>query len=71
MKFIYIPFNSIGEKDGLLKAVIADSMEVDRNNIEKPIIGIFDGKLSRNGRYNMILHPDIINREKEHDSKLF
>mgnify|MGYP004637086005 CR=1 FL=1 len=71
MKFIYIPFNSIGEKGGLLKAVIADNMEVDKRIVEKPIVGIFDGKLSRNGRYNMILHPDIINRENEYDSKLF
>ena len=71
MKIIYVPFNSIGEKSGLLKAVIADKMEVDRQIIERPVIGIFDGKLSRRNEYKMILHPDILGKENEYDSKLF
>lgn len=58
-----IPFHSLGKKDGLLEGFIADEVHVadvdtSKDKVEaKVMIGIYEGKLSNNGSYQMILHP--------------
>lgn len=64
MKLIYVPYNSIGKEGGLMEAYIADKMVIDDMIINKPIIGLYNGKLSHNNQYNMILHPNLMNKEK-------
>lgn len=65
MKYLVVPYNTVGKSHGLLNAFIADSMEVNGNIIKNAVIGIHQGKLSQNRKYEMILHPSIIeNKEK-------
>lgn len=64
LKYLVVPYNSIGKKHGLMEAFIADCMDVDGVAINNAIIGIHDGKLEQNKMYQMILHPDML-KEKE------
>lgn len=58
-----IPFHSLGNKNGMLEAFVADFVRVTEKEAEagreeaKVIVGIYDGKLSNDGSYQMILHP--------------
>ena len=60
MHYLMVPYNSVGKQHGLMCAFVADSLTVNGRGIEKAIIGIHEGKLSQNKKYEMILHPDII-----------
>lgn len=64
IKYLLIPYNSVGKKHGLLEAFIADKISVDGIEIEKAIIGIYNGKLSQNNKYEMILNPNLFEKEK-------
>jgi len=58
----YIPFHSIGKKEGMLWAVQMDQMHVLGESecwIEKPLIGISEEMVSAEGEYKMILNPNI------------
>jgi stage II sporulation protein GA (sporulation sigma-E factor processing peptidase) len=52
---LYIPYNSLGKKSGLLKAYIIEKVLINETCFENVVIGIYDGKLS--SEYNMIIHP--------------
>ena len=63
-----IPYHSLGTKQGVLEAFVADKVVVtslveekraDGMEREKVIIGIYEGKLSQDGCYQMILHPEM------------
>jgi len=62
--FLYVPYHSVGKTDGLLKGFTADeivlvlSERVFRRY--KPFIALSPDPLNRQGRYQMILHPDIL-----------
>lgn len=67
-KFRVIPFHSLGTKNGFLEAFVADYVQIEtmdekrkQDTIEREdvIIGVYEGKLSRDGSYQMILHPGI------------
>lgn len=60
MHYLMVPYNSVGKQHGLMSAFVADRLEANGRVIEKAIIGIYEGKLSQNKKYEMILHPDII-----------
>ncbi len=65
-KYLMIPFHTIGKK-GIMKAFIADAVEVNGKKMPGAVIGIYDGKLSQSGNYEMILHPEIIENRGEGD----
>lgn len=65
LKPIYIPFNSVGKEHGLMEGFVGDLIIIEGNLIEKPIIGIHKGKLSRENKYNMILPPNICKGESK------
>ena len=58
-----IPYYSVGNPGGILHGFTADQMQVWMNDdtmiISNPVIGVCEQKLSRNGKYEMILHPNI------------
>ena len=63
-----VPYHSLGTKQGVLEAFVADKVvitpmedEAKSNCIEREnvIVGIYEGKLSQDERYQMILHPDL------------
>lgn len=64
IKYLLVPYNSVGKKHGLLEAFIADKISVNGIEIEKAIIGIYNGKLSQNNKYEMILNPNLFEKEK-------
>ena len=60
-----IPFKSLGKENGLLLGVKVDEIEVSYQDMEHKIkdviIGIYNGVLSRNGKYSGLIGLDIIN----------
>lgn len=59
-KILYVPFKSVGKESGIMKACIVEQMEIENRKYENVIIGIFDGKLTADNKYNMILHPKLL-----------
>lgn len=69
--FKLIPFRSLGENNGLIKAITFDEILVYREDekiqgtkeeiyVEKlPIIGLYNGCLSKKGEYEMLLHKSV------------
>lgn len=64
-----IPFKSLGKENGLLLGIKMDEVEVDYQDtnyqIKNVIIGIYNGTLSRNGKYSGLIGLDIINNTEE------
>lgn len=67
--FRAIPFHSIGRAHGILEGceltelVITDGYEEIR--VEKPMVGLFEGQVSADGAYQMILHPTLTKKQEE------
>ena len=61
--FIYIPFSSIGMKNGMLPGIFLDSMTVEKDGkamvVEKPLIAIVREPLSPDNAYQMLLNETI------------
>ena len=58
----YIPYQTIGRKDGVLQAFQIDKMCVRGEKecwIQAPLIGISEEKVSVRGEYEMILNPNL------------
>ena len=58
----YVPYHSIGKKEGVLIALAIDRMCVHKENacwIQKPLIGVSEEMISAEGEYQMILNPNI------------
>ena len=59
----YIPYHSIGRKEGVMPAVVLDRLYVDRMGgqwIEKPMVAAAKENIAADGAYKMILNPDIL-----------
>ena len=71
-KFRIIPFTSIGKQNGLLLGFKVDKIIIyfeDENiEIKNIIIGIYNGKLSKNKRYFALLGLDLIEGRKDYES---
>lgn len=59
-RFTFIAFKSLGKENGLLKGVFCEYIEVNGNRYNNQIIGIYNGKLSNDNMYHMILHPKLL-----------
>lgn len=63
-KFRLIPFHSVGKECGMLEAYFIEKMEIENEGekvlIQEPIIAITKGKVSAGGKYQMILHPKML-----------
>ncbi len=59
---IYIPFGSVGKKNGVLPGIFLDEMEVRQGDevkiIKKPLVAVCREPLSADGQYQMLLHED-------------
>lgn len=58
----YIPYQSIGKKEGVLPAFQIDKMCIHRDTecwVEAPLIGISEEEVSAGGEYEMILNPNL------------
>ncbi len=71
-KIRIIPFTSLGKENGILIGLKADSVLVQLGenniNISNAIIGIYNGVLSKSGKYKALIGLDLIeNEESEGD----
>lgn len=59
---IYIPYHSLGTKDGMIPGVFLDAMEIEQDGqmtrIERPLVAISKESLSPGGEYQMLLHEE-------------
>lgn len=62
-KYKIIPYHSIGKNNGVLEGYEIDAMEVDgsmgKRQLEKVVIAMFKGRVSKKGSYQMILPPEL------------
>lgn len=58
-KKLYVPFQSVGKSHGLMETYIVEQIEFDGKQYHNAEIGVFEGKLSKNNEYQMILHPKL------------
>ncbi len=59
----YIPYHSIGKRDGILLAMRIDRMRISGEKeiwISKPLIGVSEEPISAKGGYEMILNPNLL-----------
>ncbi len=60
--FCLVPYHSLGEKDGWMRAVVLDEMEVSmrrgRQAARRPLIALYDGELGGKENCQIILHPE-------------
>lgn len=60
----YVPYCSVGKKNGLLPAIKVEKMEIIQgekvNKITKPIIGICQNEFVSDKRYHIILNPKLV-----------
>lgn len=60
-----IPYSSLGNKSGILVGFRPDKIEVieqeRKKEVSNTIIGIYNDELSKNGNYQGLLNPEIIN----------
>lgn len=63
-KIYIIPYKSLGKENGVLYGIQVDELiikyEKYQKIIENAIIGIYNGKLSKDNRYNAILHGESL-----------
>lgn len=64
-----IPFHSVGKESGLLRAFQAESLEIESEGgwkcIDKPWVAVCDKYVSVDGEYEIILHPDMLIKDKK------
>ncbi|MCD7735998.1 MAG: sigma-E processing peptidase SpoIIGA, partial [Lachnospiraceae bacterium] len=60
--FCLIPFHSLGTGKGWLRGVTLDEMSVTMRRgsreVRRPVIALYDGKVSAGKEYQVILHPE-------------
>ena len=64
IKVVYIPYHSLGESNGLLLGVYIEQLgiylENERKQIMHNLVGLYAGKISAKGEYQVILHTDCV-----------
>ena len=61
-KVRYIPYRTIGNDNGVMKLMQIEKIYVKGDGgvkIEKPLIAISEGKISKEDEYQMILNPNL------------
>lgn len=62
-RYFAIPYHAIGTQNGILKGVLADELEIpgqqEERRWQKVMLGIYEGKISRQDDYQVILHPKL------------
>ena len=60
----YIPFHTVGKEHGILPVITLDRMILKQGETiyerSRPVIGVADGRLFKNGDIQMILHNEIV-----------
>ncbi|MCD7717551.1 MAG: sigma-E processing peptidase SpoIIGA [Lachnospiraceae bacterium] len=60
--FCLIPYHTLGESDGWMRAVVFDEMRVvtrlGSKSFQRPLLALYEGELSKKETCQMILHPE-------------
>lgn len=68
-KIRIIPFTSLGKENGILLGLKADNvivqLEENNININNVIVGIYNGHLSKNGKYKALIGLDLLENKEE------
>ncbi|MDD3413971.1 MAG: sigma-E processing peptidase SpoIIGA [Lachnospiraceae bacterium] len=74
-KIRLIPYQSVGKQNGLMTAYFADSIEIEKDGkiveINSPLLGIYKGKLSELGEYEIILNSRVFLQEHNKGRKRY
>lgn len=64
VKYHYIPFNSVGCKEGLLEVITVDTMyicnEKEKKVIKDTPVGLSSEMLSSQGEYSILVNPEVV-----------
>lgn len=59
-----IPYRSVGKEGGLMMGVLVTNMRIKNSSqtwiVQRGLIGLTEQPLSRNGHYQLLLHPDLV-----------
>ena len=76
-RFRLIPYHTLGSR-GLMQAIEIEKLKVKRAGqellFEHALLGLFNGKVTRNGSYRLILHPALMQwegRRRRHGHDIF
>jgi len=65
--FRVVPFHSVGKEKGLLEAYFIERLEIKKEGekvvVDRPIIAFTSNNISVNRKYQMILHPALLESE--------
>lgn len=61
-KIKIIPYSSLGKNRDILIGFETDKIVIGKKSIEKPIIGIYNSVLCKDGRYNALISPKHLGR---------
>lgn len=64
---VFIPYNTIDKKHGIMKGFWIDRIEVNHHTFDKVPFAVHQGKLSTNSTYEIILPPEIFNQRGKSD----
>ena len=68
-KVYIVPFVSVGNENGLITAVEITSMKMQIRGktveVERPLIGFYEGKISSDDSYELILNPAVMSNNIE------
>ena len=71
-RFRYIPYHSIGKKEGVMPAFRMDKIQIIRDgyriNVEHPLVAVCEEELGSEN-YQMIINPDILAGGKKNGDK--
>lgn len=60
----YIPYHSVGTENGIIPVIFADAMVIERNGerkkLEKPEIALYEGEVSSDREYDILLNSEIL-----------
>lgn len=63
-KYRYIPFRSIGKEHGMLNGLEVDEMIIHKGEksvvLHQAVLALYEGKLSSDGSFQMILHQGLL-----------
>jgi hypothetical protein len=63
-KFKIIPYKSVGRESGILEGMVIDQLIIQHDGMQvvedKAVIALYDGRLSKDGGYQMLLNHSLI-----------
>jgi hypothetical protein len=63
-KFKIIPYKSVGREGGMLEGIVIDQLIILKDGVrvvkEGTVIALYEGRLSKNGCFSMLLNHSLL-----------